>query len=129
VADKEYWVRLKPRNERKGIKLRRYMVFNLRFEEEKRWYVVPQFIQRATADSADDEINIIDLLREVRNDNDDPDSPLAFDICTKEEAKRIDIQEKKDKEKASEASNPHPVDMVSSETRRKPGRPKKEAAA
>lgn len=146
MADSEiYWVRLRRRNERKGIKLRRFSAFGLRFEEGKNWYKVPEVVFRPSEETKKPEkVSIIDYLRQVRNDNDDPESPIAFDICSREEAFAMDEAERRALEAAKAmADAPNEVDFVSTEqkytapveeptkyspqtpVKRKPGRPKK----
>jgi hypothetical protein len=87
----EIWVRLKPLNERKGIRLQRYGIYGMRFEEKRGWYIVPAVLEMADGST----IDIAAKLRTIRNDNDDRDSPLAFDVMTAEEAKRLDADERK----------------------------------
>lgn len=115
------------------------MAFGIRFDEGKKWYRVPEVIIRFNEENkADEEINMVDYLRQVRNDNDDAESPLAFDVCSKGEALKMDEDEKRAVEvAAAKADNPHPVDLVAVEQRyhtpkvmpvvpkRGPGRPPK----
>jgi hypothetical protein len=108
------WVRLKPRNERKGIKLRRYLAFGMRFDESAGWYKVPTKIELSDK-------RIVDVgkyLSNVRNDNDDPESPLAFDVMTEKDARNLDAEERKAKEvraTAVEARPVKPVDMTTAD--------------
>lgn len=76
-------VRLKPYNPKRGHLLRRYTVFGIRFECEKGWYEV------------DDDIAI--YLKTVHQDNNDPDSKDAFDVCTLDEAKELDRKERRER--------------------------------
>lgn len=87
----EIWVRLKPRNERRGIVLQRFAIYGMRFEEKRGWYIVPATLEMADGSTVD----IAAKLRKIRNDNEDPDSPLAFDVMTAEEAKKLDADERK----------------------------------
>lgn len=98
------YVRLKPFNVKKGNKLRRFLVFGYKFLEERGWYKIPRKTDHqkmpATAVSPPvfEEVDVIEYLREVHNDNEDPDSPLAFDIVdTLKEAQEIDKREAKAK--------------------------------
>lgn len=120
MANREFWVRLRPRNEGRGIKLRRYLAFGIRFDVTHGWYRVPEIIVRYNEENqAEQEMNIIEYLRAVRNDNDREDSPLAFDVCTEAEALEMDEAAKRVKEAAEKkAANPNPIDLVTSELRR-----------
>ena len=73
-------VRLKSHDPRRGHVLRRYTYQGIRFHEERGWYRV--------------EKPVADYLRTVRQQAGDPYSPLAFDVCSDEEAKALDTQEK-----------------------------------
>lgn len=144
------WVRLKPYNEKKGYKLKRYLAFGLRFDEPEGWYKVRKTITLTAAEGS----RIVDLgayLRSVRNDNDDPDSPLAFDVMTEAEAKQLDADERKAAELRAKATDARPMrsvggDMTTADlnnneaaddaadtaiarpAKRRPGRPRKNAA-
>ena len=73
-------VRLKPHDPRRGHVLRRYTYRGIKFHEERGWYRVEQ--------------PVADYLRAVRQVPSDPHSPLAFDVCTDDEAKGLDAREK-----------------------------------
>jgi len=73
-------VRLKPHDPRRGHVLRRYTYRGIKFHEERGWYRV--------------EKPVADYLRAVRQVPSDPPSPLAFDVCTDDEAKSLDAREK-----------------------------------
>lgn len=108
------WVRLKPRNEKKGIKLRRYMAFGMRFDEENGWYIVPARIELSDGRKVD----VARYLRSIRNDNEDADSPLAFDVMTEQEARDLDARERKAAElraTAVDARPLKPVDMTTAD--------------
>lgn len=122
TAKREFWVRLKAYNPRRGYKLRSFMAFGLKFEEARSWYKVPEVIVRRNEDTREKEqINVIEYLSAVREDNNDTESPLAFEICTKEEALAADAAAKRAKEKAvALADSPNPVDFVSTEERSRP---------
>lgn len=85
------YVRLKPYDPRRRHLLRSFMhgPSNQRFEEKRGWYVVPDPLAK--------------YLSAVHQIESDPDSPLAFDVCTLEEAKAIDAREKKTAEKRAAA--------------------------
>lgn len=72
-------VRLKPYDPRRGHVLRRFTYAGIKFQEERGWYRV--------------EKNIADYLRTVREISTDRYSPLAFDVCTEEEARALEAAE------------------------------------
>lgn len=65
-------VRLKPFEPRRGHVLRRYTYAGIKFHAERGWYRV----EKAVAE----------YLRSVREQPADPHAPLAFDVCTEDEA-------------------------------------------
>ena len=73
-------VRLKPHDPRRGHKLRRFTYCGIKFQEERGWYRVDK--------------DVADYLREVRQVHSDEHAPRAFDVCTADEAKALDAQEK-----------------------------------
>ena len=73
-------VRLKPHDPRRGCVLRRFTYRGIKFHEERGWYRV--------------ENDVADYLRTVRQTFSDEHAPLAFDVCTPEEAQALDSQEK-----------------------------------
>ena len=73
-------VRLKPHDPRRGQLLRRYTYRGIKFQEERGWYRV--------------EKSVADYLRDVRQTPGDEHAPLAFDVCTPEEAQALDAREK-----------------------------------
>ena len=73
-------VRLKPYDPRRGHRLRRYTYRGIKFQEERGWYRVDK--------------TVADYLRQVRQVASDEHAPLAFDVCTAEEAKSLDAKEK-----------------------------------
>ncbi len=75
-------VRLKPHDPRRGYKLRRYTYRGIKFQEERGWYRFDK--------------DVADYLREVRQVPSDEHAPLAFDVCTADEAKALDSKEKDD---------------------------------
>lgn len=86
-------VRLKPLDKKKGHVIHRYTAFQTTFEESKGWYRVPE--------------HVASYLATVHQLADDEDSPLAFDVCTREEAQRIDAAEKKKAEDRALAAEPN----------------------
>ena len=72
-------VRLKPYDPRRGFVLRRFTYAGIKFHEERGWYRV---------DTA-----VADYLRSVHESPESDFTPLAFDVCTDDEAKAIDARE------------------------------------
>ena len=72
-------VRLKPHDARRGHVLRRYTYLGIKLHQERGWYRV------AT--------EVAEYLRGVHQVASDEYSPLAFDVCTDEEAKALDTRE------------------------------------
>ena len=72
-------VRLKPYDPRRGHVLRRFTYAGVKIHEERGWHRVSK--------------QVADYLRGVRQVNGDEYSPLAFDVCTDEEAKALDTRE------------------------------------
>ena len=73
-------VRLKPYDPRRGHVLRRYTYRGIKLHEERGWYRV--------------EKPVANYLRAVRQVASDEHSPLAFDVCTDDEARALDAREK-----------------------------------
>jgi len=86
------FARLKPFNPKRGYKVRRYSVFGIRFDHDKGWYKVDP--------------NVAEYLKTVHCDNNDPDSPLAFDVCTEVEARDLVEAERKAALKRGEIQSP-----------------------
>lgn len=86
-------VRLKPHDPKKGHVIRRYTAFSIRFEEARGWYKV-----------ADEVATYLGTVHQVPGDE---DSPLAFDVCTEDEAQRIEAAEKKKAEERARAAEPN----------------------
>ncbi len=92
--------RLKPFNPKRGYTLRRFSVFGIRFDHDRGWYRVDQ--------------NVATYLKTVHCDNNNPDSPLAFDVYAEEEARGVVERERLAKLKRGEVKSP--IDTAS-ETR------------
>jgi len=73
-------VRLKPHDPRRGHVLRRFTYRGIKFHEERGWYRVDKAVA--------------DYLRGVRQTASDEHAPLAFDVCTPDEAKALDAEAK-----------------------------------
>lgn len=91
-------VRLKPYDPKKGHVLQRYTAFSIRFEERRGWYKVSDEIAR--------------YLAGVHQTPGDEDSQLAFDVCSEDEAQRIESTEKKKIEERARASEPHVAEIA-----------------
>lgn len=89
--------RLKPLNERKGHRVRIYMYEGARFYVDRGWYEVDEALA--------------EKLRDLHQDYDDPDSPDLFDVCTREEAERLE-QAEIDREASERASVARPAKVV-----------------
>lgn len=85
--------RLKPYDGKRHV-LRSYTVFGIKFVGERGWYKVD-----------DDVASYLETVRQVESD---PDSNAAFDVCTEEEARKIDAAEKA-KASRRPAEDPEPV--------------------
>jgi hypothetical protein len=86
-------VRLKPHDPKRGHVIRRYTAFSIRFEEARGWYKV-----------ADEVAAYLATVHQVPGDE---DSPLAFDVCSEEEALRLETAEKKKAEERARAAEPN----------------------
>lgn len=104
TATKEFLVRLKPRNPKTGHTLASFTVYGLRFMASRGWYkVTPVILTFDRRDSPEPvTVDLIKYLSGVRQVNDNPESPLAFDICNEAQARAIDRAEKRAKEKRDE---------------------------
>lgn len=80
-------VRLRPYAPRQGQKIRRYMVYGMRFDEGRGWYEVPKAVA--------------EYLRTVRGDSAE-NAPFAFDVQTQEGA--MDLEERERRAKAEEVA-------------------------
>ena len=86
-------VRLRPFEPKKGHIIRRYTAFSTTFVETRGWYRV-----------SDEVANYLKSVHQIPNDE---DSPPAFDVCTPEEAKQIEVAEKKKAEERARAASPN----------------------
>jgi hypothetical protein len=118
-------IRLKPLDKKKGHVIHRYTAFQTTFEEAKGWYRVPDPVAAYLA-----------TVHQLPNDE---DSPLAFDVCTPDEAERIDAAEKKKAEERARAAEPNVAmardvtalgdDLTTADLREPPRRSRSAAAA
>jgi hypothetical protein len=87
------FARLKGYDPRRGQVLRRYAYRGIKIHEDRGWYRVPA--------------EVGEYFRAVRQLAHDPQSPLAFDVCTEEEAREIESRET-----AEKASRSSPLDAA-----------------
>lgn len=82
--------RLKDYDKRRGLVLRCYTYKGIKFLPERGWIRVSK--------------EVGDYLRAVRSEPRDPNSPLAFDVCTDDEARALEAAEKRDAETRQNAT-------------------------
>jgi hypothetical protein len=115
------FVRIKPRNKRKGLRMRRYRVFGIQFNEAQGWHKVSRWMSGevggAVGAPRQQLVDMKEYFANVRN-TENEDSPLAFDVCNEETARSIDEEERKKAEPKRKSA--HPVDLTSADVR--PGR-------
>lgn len=98
---KEIWVRIRPFNpQRKRFRKRHATWFGITIYEERGWCRVPEKITHGGKT-----IDVGEYMRGVRQFDQDPDSELVFDVCTKEEAQALERREKKALEEKNTADN------------------------
>lgn len=86
-------VRLKPYDPKRGHVLRRYTAFGVRFDETRGWYRVSD--------------EVAQYVGKVRQQPGLDYTPLAFDVCTEEEALALETREKREQEERAIASAPN----------------------
>jgi len=101
MATQTMLVRLKPYNPKRVHLLRRFTYRGVRFMEDRGWYRVDE--------------EIAGYLRDVRQVDSDPDSPLAFDVCTEEEARAIEEKERKEKRRRARVQEAITVNEATAE--------------
>ena len=96
-----FYVRIKPYKPKRGYKLKSYSVFGRRFKAEAGWYRI-------------DDVNAATYLKTVHNNNNDPESPLAFDVCTEAEFRKKLEEEHSERIRKGEIQAPlgNVVDMT-----------------
>ncbi len=119
-----FMVRLKKYDPKKGFRLKQFHVYGQRFEEERGWYKVNEFVTDFDHKTGGRlRVNLIEYLRDVRQNQEDPDSKLAFDVCTPEQASKIDADEEEaiaSRAKASDVTRGrarHPNDLTTGDIR------------
>ena len=102
-------VRLKRYNPKRGHNIRQYLVWGYVFKELQNWYKIP-----AKINYLGEVKNLKEYLENVHQDNEDPESPLAFDVVTEKEAALITKQEREAEERKAYnlRGNGDPVDMT-----------------
>ena len=123
-----FMVRLKKYNPQRGYKLRQFHVFGHRFEEERGWYKVNEFVTDFDHKTGERlRVNLIEYLRDVRQNAEDPDSKLAFDVCTEEQAAKLDEDEEEEIAARARANDvtrgrsAHPNDLTTRDIRNRGG--------
>lgn len=101
MATQTMLVRLRPYNPKRGCLLRRFTYRGIRFMEDRGWYRVDE--------------EIAGYLRGVRQVDSDPDSSLAFDVCTEEEARALEEKERKEKRRRARVQEAINVNETTSE--------------
>lgn len=86
-------IRLKPLDLKKGHVIRRFTAFSNTFVEARGWYRV-----------SDEIATYLGTVHQVPHDE---DSPLAFDVCTEQEAKAIEQDEQRKAEERARAATPN----------------------
>ena len=84
-------VRLKPHDPRRGHVLRRYTYAGIKLHEERGWYRVSK--------------DVAAYLKGVHQVPGDTYTPLAFDVCSDDEAKAIDAREENESKVRRSASD------------------------
>ncbi len=109
MATKTLHVRLKPYNPKRGHVMRRFTYRGVRIIGDRGWYRV--------------DAGIAKYLKSVYATPGDEDTPLAFDVCTEEEAKKIDEVERQEREKRRQAANAIDVSQPSEARTKRTNRP------
>jgi hypothetical protein len=107
--EKSMLVRLKPHDPKKGLLLKQYTYQGIRFQAGRGWYRV------------DGEVAA--YLEEVHSVPGDEDTPLAFEVCTPDEARAMDEKDRKAARQVLPAEEPLDVSHVGGEQSRAKSRP------
>ena len=103
MSESTMLVRLKTYAPKQGYVMQRYLAFGIRIEAGRGWYEVPEHVARYLA-----------AFHEIP---DSPESPLAFDVCTSEQAEAMEEAERRAKEeRIASASAPRVTPMVTHRT-------------
>jgi hypothetical protein len=107
--EKSMLVRLKPHDPKKGLLLKQYTYQGIRFQAGRGWYRV------------DGEVAA--YLEEVHSVPGDEDTPLAFEVCTPDEARALDEKDRKAARQVLPAEEALDVSHVGGEQSRAKSRP------
>jgi hypothetical protein len=107
--EKSMLVRLKPHDPKKGLLLKQYTYQGIRFQAGRGWYKV------------DGEVAA--YLEEVHSVPGDEDTPLAFEVCTPDEARAMDEKDRKAARQVLPAEEALDVSHVGNEQPRAKSRP------
>jgi hypothetical protein len=113
--EKSMLVRLKPHDPKKGLLLKQYTYQGIRFQAGRGWYRV------------DGEVAA--YLEEVHSVPGDEDTPLAFEVCTPDEARAMDEKDRKAARQVLPAEEALDVSHVGNEQPRAKSQPGPESGA
>jgi hypothetical protein len=102
-------VRLKPHDPKKGLLLKQYTYQGIRFQAGRGWYQVNR--------------QVAAYLKDVHSIPGDEDTPLAFDVCTPDQARAMDENDRKAARQALPAEEPLDMSHVGDEQPRAKSRP------
>jgi hypothetical protein len=102
-------VRLKPHDPKKGLLLKQYTYQSIRFQAGRGWYKVNG--------------QVAAYLKSVHSVPGDNDTPLAFDVCTPDEARAMDEKDRKAARQVVPAEQALDVSHVGDEQPRPKSRP------
>ncbi len=103
-----YYIRIKPLDPIRGHILQRYTYKGISFDVKKGWYIVSA--------------KVGEYLKTIHQIHGDPNSPLAFDVCTETEAKALDAKETEEEAPKRPADKARSVAASDEPVRKKRGR-------
>jgi hypothetical protein len=109
AREKNMLVRLKPHDPKKGLLLKQYTYQGIRFQAGRGWYRVNR--------------KVAAYLEGVHSIPGDEDTPLAFEVCTPDEARAMDEKDRKAARQVLPAEEALDVSHVSDEQPRAKSRP------
>lgn len=116
----EILVRIRPYNPKKGIlKQRFHTFFGFNFRENRGWSRTPSKIT-----VNEEEFDVAEYLRSVRQDENNPESPRVFDVCNKAEAQAIEKREKREREEKNTPDKAEALGGLNNPTQMSVGMPK-----
>jgi hypothetical protein len=107
--EKNMLVRLKPHDPKKGLLLKQYSYQGIRFQAGRGWYRVNR--------------KVAAYLKNVHSIPGDEDTPLAFEVCTPDEARAMDENDRKAARQVLPAEEALDVSHVGDEQPRMKSRP------